>query len=373
MTQDLDHTIGRIYEGVSDPAAWADVVAGIERLTTGLAANIQWYGPGGTSSIVTSEEFAEAGRVYMTQQLFLQDPRIRVSERLPPGSIFLCHQHFDGDVVRRNSFYQEFLLPNRLRYVMGGGQYRHGDTVVVAVHRSIGQDPFGPAEVALMQTVRSHLVRAYQLQQTLTVRDRSQALLSAVLDCIATGVAVLGPDCRIKCLNRLAEDALRPGRALGLRQGRMVIADTFLQEKFKAAVASAIETARRSAGSGGGSLLLTGPDRRIFLQVMPVSVMQVGMFDEPAAVVLLSTEPRSLPVGRMLCDLFGLTPAEARVAVELACGATLRELAERRAVRISTLRSQLKAVLEKTDSHRQSDLVRLVLLLSQTAAPAARR
>lgn len=119
-------------------------------------------------------------------------------------------------------------------------------------------------------------------------------------------------------------------------------------------------------------MLVRGAAGRVFLQIMPVNVMQVGHFQEPSAVVVLSPEPRTLPVGRMLCDLFRLTAAEARVAVELACGASLAELAKVRGVRQSTLRSQLKAILEKTDSRRQSDVVRLVLLLAQTAPPLRR-
>jgi DNA-binding CsgD family transcriptional regulator len=70
--------------------------------------------------------------------------------------------------------------------------------------------------------------------------------------------------------------------------------------------------------------------------------------------------------GRMR-RMYGLTPAEARLVGEVADGRTLAEIAEQRAVSISTLRSQLVAAFDKTGVRRQVDLVRLVTALTQVA------
>jgi DNA-binding CsgD family transcriptional regulator len=57
---------------------------------------------------------------------------------------------------------------------------------------------------------------------------------------------------------------------------------------------------------------------------------------------------------------FDLTRAEARLAVHLMAGASLTEAAEKFGVTHNTVRSQLKAVFEKTHVRRQADLVRLL-------------
>lgn len=57
---------------------------------------------------------------------------------------------------------------------------------------------------------------------------------------------------------------------------------------------------------------------------------------------------------------FRLTPAEARLAVHLASGASLIEAAEQFGVAHNTVRAQLRAIFDKTDTHRQADLVRLL-------------
>jgi DNA-binding CsgD family transcriptional regulator len=57
---------------------------------------------------------------------------------------------------------------------------------------------------------------------------------------------------------------------------------------------------------------------------------------------------------------FQLTAAEARLAAHLASGASLTEAADAFGVTHNTVRSQLRAVFEKTQARRQSDLVRLL-------------
>lgn len=56
--------------------------------------------------------------------------------------------------------------------------------------------------------------------------------------------------------------------------------------------------------------------------------------------------------------------AEARLAGELAQGARLEDVALEGSAKISTLRTQLRSILQKTDTDRQASLVRLLTPLS---------
>ncbi|MGF2508686.1 helix-turn-helix transcriptional regulator, partial [Ralstonia pseudosolanacearum] len=62
-----------------------------------------------------------------------------------------------------------------------------------------------------------------------------------------------------------------------------------------------------------------------------------------------------------LAALFDLTEAESRLASALVQGDTLEQYAQRRGVSIGTVRYQLKQVLSKTGTNRQSELMRKVL------------
>ena len=68
-----------------------------------------------------------------------------------------------------------------------------------------------------------------------------------------------------------------------------------------------------------------------------------------------STAPKDL-----YTRAFRLTPAEARLAVHLASGASLTRTADEFGVTYNTVRAQLRAIFDKTETHRQIDLVRLL-------------
>ncbi len=63
----------------------------------------------------------------------------------------------------------------------------------------------------------------------------------------------------------------------------------------------------------------------------------------------------------MLRGLYGLSRVEARLALGLARGMQVDELAVDTKVSIHTVRSQLKQIFRKTSTNRQAELVKLLL------------
>ncbi len=81
-----------------------------------------------------------------------------------------------------------------------------------------------------------------------------------------------------------------------------------------------------------------------------------------AALVFVSEETQvALPCDGWLRARFGLSPAEAELAIALLDGVSLKENAERRGVTEATARSQLRSVFRKTDTTRQGQLVSRIL------------
>ena len=80
-----------------------------------------------------------------------------------------------------------------------------------------------------------------------------------------------------------------------------------------------------------------------------------------------ATPPREPDAKRldpeMIGDVLGLTAAESRVAVLLAKGRSVRDIARELDRSEHTVRWTLKKMLSKTNSTRQADLVRLVIQL----------
>jgi DNA-binding CsgD family transcriptional regulator len=83
-----------------------------------------------------------------------------------------------------------------------------------------------------------------------------------------------------------------------------------------------------------------------------------------ALVVVLDPDARPMPHDEALRVVFGLTSAEARVAVRLGTGESLDEAADSLGIAKETARCHLKQIFDKTGAHRQSELVALLGRLS---------
>lgn len=100
------------------------------------------------------------------------------------------------------------------------------------------------------------------------------------------------------------------------------------------------------------------------LRPLELVVRAVRLPDHESSLVILfiidSSRCSDLDV-HVLCSLYGLTPAEAKVSVLLCKGLSVDEIARELSVKAGTVRVQLKAVFSKTGTSRQADLVSLIL------------
>jgi DNA-binding CsgD family transcriptional regulator len=71
---------------------------------------------------------------------------------------------------------------------------------------------------------------------------------------------------------------------------------------------------------------------------------------------------RRLPSVRAVAAAYGLTPAEARLAIALLAGRRLADYAAEQKISLNTAKYHLKQVFAKTGHTRQADLVRDLLL-----------
>jgi DNA-binding CsgD family transcriptional regulator len=141
-------------------------------------------------------------------------------------------------------------------------------------------------------------------------------------------------------------------------------------------VAEAAATGAGAGTSPGGAIALSRPSLSTPLPVLVAPLR--GQWTPPAApraaaaVFVTDPERSGTVAGRQLVELFGLTPAEAQLAVALLAGKRLAHIAAERGVQLPTVRNQLRAVLAKTGTGRQAELVRLLATLPAIPAVAPR-
>jgi DNA-binding CsgD family transcriptional regulator len=186
------------------------------------------------------------------------------------------------------------------------------------------------------------------------------------LDRLSHAMLLLDAKGRVTFANGRAEQILRERDGLTLDHGELRAAGPADTAILRQMVAGAVATSRGTDTSSGGILSLGRPSgrRRLRVVVAPVAVNRGFFGADSAGAVVFVTDPErvAVPDEGTLRGLFGLTSAEAALTCLVAQGVTLDEAAARLGLRIETVRTRLKTIFEKTDTHRQVDLVRMVLL-----------
>lgn len=122
-------------------------------------------------------------------------------------------------------------------------------------------------------------------------------------------------------------------------------------------------------GRAGLATVGAWPDQRPL--TVYVNRVDSGRSGVAAIVVILDPWRRALLSPEQVAKSLGLTPAESRVAVSLAEGMTVREVAETTNRKPQSVRWLLQQALCKTWCSRQADLVRLVLASSHLSVANA--
>lgn len=188
------------------------------------------------------------------------------------------------------------------------------------------------------------------------------AVALKILDAFSVGIILLDPCARVVFANRAAYALTGEGSALRLRGARFASASTAHARRLREIIQSALGRAT----AGAMSFPTTDDGRKLTVVISPMhgscqhAVNEQAAGDAAAMVVLCdAARPREIPA-HWIIHAFGLTLAEARVALSTATGASVPETARRLAVAPSTVRTHLREVFAKTGAHRQADLARLI-------------
>jgi len=373
----IEQLVDDIYAAAMDPAQWSTVLSNVGSC---LHANMGQFfladAKSGTQVFeVNTSPMPGAGRAYRDyyQQI---DPRLAQVPALPLGEWYCCHEHLDDRYVAQSEFYQDFLIPNNDRYMMGAVIARDEDHLAaIAWGRGARTGCFDGEARHLVEMLYPHLRRAAIVHQGLMgVLGRYAALAEAV-DAVPDAFFALDSDGRIVEQNRAATGLLeRYGRLLGAAGGRLLGGTQALRSNLEIGLKWC--RARRSARSRDQAqardltpvpLAVPRPDSPCPLVVLMLPIARevpvVHAKGVPVAIVwVIDTAPKGGLTG-MLRRAFSLTESEARVAAVLSRGSTLEQAARELAIARTTVKSHVQSIYGKTGCRRQSELTAMVARL----------
>lgn len=273
----------------------------------------------------------------------------------------------DEDLVRpeeqkQSGFYQEWLRYLGIHHMLGAiFPAADGAIGVLGIHRAQETGAYNTSERRQAALLLPHLQRALRLGQRLASIFPVQEAGVQVLDRLDIGVLVVDGTCRVIHANVGAEAILRQNIEITIMSMHLFIRNTVLQDQLRSLVRNAIHTARGIAACLG-TVLAVPRDHRLPL-VVEIAPLRPYLSpfggQQPCALVFIRDPEAPIAVKR-LRNLFGLTHTEGTVATELASGRSLKEIATRLGIGMATVRSHLKNILSKTNTHRQAELVALL-------------
>lgn len=362
-----DQLVGAIYDAALEPSLWEPLMTRISNLIGATASQYMVTDAqlGGVAFSAISQHRHEAEIEY-ARYYYSIDPNIRCLLSVPAGQWTCNHHFYDDQYVKYSEYYQDFLIPNGTRYLTGNMLVAsHHLQSILAFHRNEAKEPFGPQELGFLNQITGHLQRSSQLMHK-TMHLQRQACMSAdALHQLALPLVICDALGSVRFANPAAEAILRQGDGLLMAKGDL---RAFSE---KGALAKLLEEA--CSRSHGGTLAVYRPHRRpLHLLVTPLAphIQALNPWQQPLAMVLIS-DPEHQPdlPADTLATLFRFTPAESRLGLALAHGAELAEYAETHGLSMSTVRSQLRALLAKTGTRRQAELVRMLGSLPTLHAP----
>jgi DNA-binding CsgD family transcriptional regulator len=184
-------------------------------------------------------------------------------------------------------------------------------------------------------------------------------LAALALDYIETAVFVLDADSRIHFASATAKRMLEAGR-LSARNGLLVSAIGSETKALRLVVKQCVEAA--SSGSVPMTFCRLGDAEDALCLGLVVASEREGDRSDKRFLIVFASKPceASLPDAEQLRGHFGLTDAQAKLAIEIARGEGLKACARKLGIAVSTGRSHLKQIFEKTETRRQAELVRLI-------------
>lgn len=204
--------------------------------------------------------------------------------------------------------------------------------------------------------IGSHMKVATRLHGLLMNHARAQAVLLSALQALPLAVLIVDAAASPIFAHERAQAILGSVAGAGLSA-----TDPVSLARLMAPLAGTVR--KVLAERGRSSLLLTRPDSRSDAVAIVTSLSGAPGLGATGAVIHV-VDPDASPVldEAMLRSLYGLTRAEARLAAILLRGKTLDEASGELYVSLATVKTHLQRIFMKTDTTRQAQLLRLLML-----------
>lgn len=294
------------------------------------------------------------------------NPRVRAGLASPVLKVLADADYVIGDEMSRSTPYTDLCRKYDIPFICQTNLVKEDQLLIgLAVLRTARQGHITAEDRAAFASMTAHVRSAARTQ--IALESRGAELLAGTLEALSFAAFVCDRLGRIRAMTPMAERLASAGNGIQVRQGHFHAAlptDDLTLNK-------AIHMAANRTGPRTTQLLQTVVVRSKTAQISSPLVLdvislsaQAHEFTFSACVLIIARGKKSTATRNafILQTAYGLTAAEAEVALLLATGQTVEAIAMHRAVSDSTIRSQFKSIFSKLGVSRQ---IEIAVLLSE--------
>jgi DNA-binding CsgD family transcriptional regulator/PAS domain-containing protein len=215
-----------------------------------------------------------------------------------------------------------------------------------------------------MALVIPHVRRALLIGQTIKLRQAEAACFSDILDGLSAGVLLVDANARIVHANAAGHAILGDADFLRTVGGRVVAGDASINEALREILVAAA-AGDMVVGIKGIALPMSAHGgERYIAHVLPLTSgarRREGLaYNAVAALFVRKATLRAFSPPEIIREMYKLTPTELRVLLAIVDIGGAPEVAAALGVAVTTIKTHLSRLFEKTGVGRQADLVKLV-------------
>jgi DNA-binding CsgD family transcriptional regulator len=366
---ELAHHVDRIYQAAVAPEYWPVFLDGLRAELQLASLHLVFRHPcDGDRGIVAStgmDGFYEDAYRFHYYQL---NPWRPFGPEAKEGRALLCDGLLPESEILGTEFYNDWMRPQGIAdpfvaFLCNAGPGEAFSELVGFPEKS--RKILRDEDLEPVRSLIPHLQRALGIHSRVQDAEIRAGAAAEALDRISGGVILLDERGSAIVTNRSADRILALNDGLALNWDGPRASTPKQTAELRRLLAGAANTGAGNGEDAGAVLRLARPSGRPALEavVTPIGRESSALFDHRAVAAIFVAEPDAQaerPAAR-LRRLYGLTRMEAEVASRLATGMDPSEIAEALGITIYTVRGHLKQLFTKTDTHRQAELVRVIL------------
>jgi len=361
--RDLSEFVGLIYDSVVDRSACPVMLCRLADLL-GAASGVQF----GTYDSTTHLAVVLAPRQGPEALHRFSEYWAAVSRRASNpavGAVIVPESLISHEDHDRTNFFEERSNTRGAEATMGTILSTDGPiSTVMSVSRPHSKGSFDPTEIELFAILIPHLQRGLQmLRMHLAALGGPRTSSVEMLNRFPQAVILADALARVIFANRAAERVLGAGGALSLENDGLRAETLGETRLLRQAIANCAGPRSELDGTGRRLRLSRGHRTPLTVLVVPhrSGIHWVDAL-RPTAILFMTDPEQAAEVrSEWLREDFGLTAAEAGFTREILKADGLRAAADRLGISLTTARTHLARVFDKTGTRRQAELVRLIL------------